>query len=166
MRAHRTGTIINVSSISPRCVGVGSGLYAATKLALEGLSEALALEALQHGIRVAIIEPGFFDTPIIEKSLSQLEVSSDSPYANIQRRAHAIYSAGKSSADDPQDVAEAIEHAISTDEPKLRYVVGGAAFVHGRARMSDEEYVQSFGRSMSDEEFFAEFATRFAPTSP
>jgi NAD(P)-dependent dehydrogenase (short-subunit alcohol dehydrogenase family) len=163
MRARGRGTIVNVSSISTRCIGVGSGLYAATKQALEALSEALALEAGPFGVRVAIIEPGFFETPILDKVLVGLDLASDSPYAAVERRVYGIYAGGRSGAGDPQEVADAIEHAIITDDPKLRYIVGagGMVFARERARMGDEEYVRAFSRAMSDEEFFAEFGARF-----
>ena len=112
MRARRSGTIINVSSVAGILVGPGNGLYAATKHALEALSEALAMEVMQYGIRVAIIEPGFFATPIIDKAVeSATGAAGEGPYANIDRRIAGIYVGGKAQAGDPQVAAEAIEHA-------------------------------------------------------
>jgi hypothetical protein len=74
-----------------------------------------------------------------------------------------IYMGGKAAAQDPQQVADVIEHAITTDQPKLRYLVGVDAdvFMRERPKMTDEEYLQSFGRVQTDEEFFAEFMRRF-----
>lgn len=163
MRERRHGTIVNVSSAAARVTGLGSGVYSATKCALEAIVEALAIEVKQFGIRVAVIEPGFFDTPIIDKATGALPTDASSPYADVERRIGAIYQGGKAAAGDPSDVAEVIERAITTDEPKFRYLVGldAVAFADGRARMTDEEYQQAFGRAMTDDEFFTEFATRF-----
>ena len=77
------------------------------------------------------------------------------------------FAAAKATAADPQRVADAVHHAIVTDTPRLRHLVGVDAevYVGGRARMSDEEWV-ALGGPMTDEEFFAEFAARFpAPGS-
>lgn len=165
MRARGSGTIVQISSVAGHIVGLGNGLYAGTKHALEAMSEALAAEVLQFGIRVAIVEPGFFATPIIDKAVESVAAGAagDGPYANVERRMAGIYMGGKAAAQDPQQVAEAIEHAITTDQPKLRYLVGVDAdvFMRERPKMSDEEYLHSFGRPQSDEEFFAEFMRRF-----
>ena len=164
MRARGSGTIVNISSIAGLVVGAGNGLYAGTKHALEAISEALALEVLQYGIHVAIIEPGFFATPIIDKAVGSVPgAAGEGPYANVERRMAGIYMGGKAAAQDPQLVAEMIEQAIATGAPKLRYRVGVDAevFATQRPQMSDEEYVQAFGRVQTDEEFFAEFVRVF-----
>lgn len=169
MRERASGTIVNISSVAGLLVGGGNGLYCATKHALEAASETLAIEVKQFGIRVAIIEPGFFGTPIIDKAVDATGAhDAEGPYANIERRMNGVYQGGKEVAGDPQEVAAAIEHAVTTDDPKLRYLVGVDAvpFIEGRARMSDEEYVHAFGRVMTDEEYFAEFAARFPMPSP
>ncbi|KAI5860983.1 NAD(P)-binding protein [Durotheca rogersii] len=62
MRARATGTIVNVSSMAGQDGMVGCGLYAASKFALEGLSESLAREVAVFGIGVLIVEPGAFRT--------------------------------------------------------------------------------------------------------
>ncbi len=162
MRDRRSGTIVNVSSVAALITGFGSGLYSGTKRALEGVSEALALEVRKFGIRVAIIEPGFFATPIIDKALAALSSDGASPYADVERRIRDLYAQGMEAAADPQSVAEVIEHAATTDEPKLRYLVGDDApiFVDGRRRMSDEEYIE-MGRERTDEDYWEEFQQRF-----
>ena len=161
MRERRSGTIVNISSVAGHLVGLGAGLYAGTKHALGAISEATQLETRPFGIRVAIIEPGFFNTPILGKATGAITLDPASPYYDAERRISAIYADGAAGGD-PQEVAEAIEHAITTDSPKLRYLVGVTAkpFAEGRARVSDEEYMD-FGREMSDEEFWAEFARLF-----
>ena len=163
MRARGSGTIVNVSSVAGLLCGAGNGLYAGSKHALEAISESLAIEVMQFGIRVAIIEPGLVDTPIIDKATDALGTDDTAPYANVARRMGGIYQGGRTGNPDPDIVAAAIEHPITTGQPKLRYLVGIDAqpFVDGRSRMTDEEYLQSFGRPQSDDEWFAEFTRRF-----
>ena len=167
MRERRSGTIVNVSSVAGRVASMGNGLYAATKHALEAASESLALEVKPFGIRVAIIEPGFFNTPIITKATSTIAFDETSPYVVAERRIHTIYSSATATGGDPRVVAQAIEHAIATDDPKLRYLVGADAqvFADGREKVSDENWLE-FGREMTEDEFWAEFASRFPMPAP
>ena len=164
MRAQGSGTIVNVSSVAGRITGAVQGLYSGSKHALEAISEALAVEVHMHGIRVALIEPGFFSTPILEKGPQGIGENEGGPYTAIQRRMSTLYlGASAQGAGDPIDVAKTIERAIATDKPEFRYPVGldAPVFLEGRARMGDQEYVESFGREQTDEEWFAEFARRF-----
>ena len=78
MRERRSGVIINVSSLASRVPAtVYSGMYAASKQALNALSEALAGEVDPFGIRVVSIEPGFFSTEIVANLLSRDEPLSE-----------------------------------------------------------------------------------------
>ncbi|WBU38098.1 SDR family oxidoreductase [Homoserinibacter sp. YIM 151385] len=78
MRAAGRGHIINLSSIVGLLAFPGWGLYSAAKFAVEGLSEALASEVADFGIRVTVVEPGYFDTAFLtDDSLALTEASSD-----------------------------------------------------------------------------------------
>lgn len=75
MRKRRQGAIINLSSIAAVCANVGSGYYAATKAALEKISEALYQEVSPLGIRVMVVEPGVFRTRFFDDSLKGTTVN-------------------------------------------------------------------------------------------
>lgn len=162
MRAHRSGTIVNISSVAGRVSAAGVGIYCASKFALEAACEAVAQEVYQFGIRVAIVEPSFTRTPILDKVVDSLPLDDSSPYADAERRVTAMFRQGKQTATDPRLVAEVVEHAIATSDPKLRYPVGAGAlaFITGRARITDEEWM-ALGRQMPDEEYWAEFSAKF-----
>jgi NAD(P)-dependent dehydrogenase (short-subunit alcohol dehydrogenase family) len=161
MRDRRTGTIVNISSVAGRVAPMCHGLYSGSKHALEAMSESLALEMRPFGIRVALIEPGLFKTVMVAVAAAA-ELDPASPYADPERRMTAIYANAQQTGGDPQVVAEAIEHAITTSEPRLRYPVGVDApvFIKGRQDDTDEGWLE-FGRRMSDAEFWSEFARRF-----
>jgi NAD(P)-dependent dehydrogenase (short-subunit alcohol dehydrogenase family) len=134
--------------------------YVASKWALEGLSEGLAQELAPFGIRVAIIEPGMTKSAIFAKSVDAPNATGayDAPY----RRMFQFYAAGLADATDPFEVAEVIRHAITTEEPKLRYAVswGGPEMIDGRAAMSDEDWVQ-LGAAADDAEYYDRFERHF-----
>jgi NAD(P)-dependent dehydrogenase (short-subunit alcohol dehydrogenase family) len=67
MRARKSGCIINVTLVAGRISASPLGPYAASKFALEGLSEALAQEAKLFNIRVAIVQPGIIDTAMARR---------------------------------------------------------------------------------------------------
>ena len=69
MRAHRTGVVVNLSSLAGRVATPFMSSYNASKFALEGLSESLRYELSLHGIRVKLVEPAHFKTGFIERSL-------------------------------------------------------------------------------------------------
>ncbi|KIX00377.1 uncharacterized protein Z518_10516 [Rhinocladiella mackenziei CBS 650.93] len=62
MRKRRSGVIMNVSSTQGICPGVACGIYAASKAALEAISESCSVEVAQFGIRILIVEPGAYRT--------------------------------------------------------------------------------------------------------
>jgi len=159
MRARRSGCIVNVSSLTGRVPSSGAPAYCASKAALESASECLAAEVSAFAVRVALIEPGLVLTPIFSKRRLP---SADSPYAELYRRSLALFPKLIERGSTAEDTAEAVAHAIHTDKPRLRYLVGRDAetIVDHRSRMTDEEFV-AMGRCASDEEFFASFERHF-----
>ena len=164
MRARRKGVIVNISSVAGRLAGPAMGVYPASKYALEAASEALAREVYAHGVRVAIVEPGFVVTPILDKAIDSMPLDAASPYADVERRVNMMFTNAKQIGSDPQAIAEVIEEAIASNASKLRYPAGADASVvmSARARMSDEDWI-ALGRTMTDEEYFGEMAKLFTP---
>ncbi|WP_181233201.1 SDR family oxidoreductase [Enhygromyxa salina] len=150
MRERRSGTIINVSSVTGVVANAGSGAYAASKHAIEAMSESLALEVISLGIRVIILEPGFIATPIFPKAQGGEPPSG--PYAKHIRRGRLIYSDPAKRAMPAVTVAEVVAGALTDPEPKLRYYAGSAKpLMHGRRRTSDEEWL-SLGQVADDDD--------------
>ena len=161
MRAAGSGTIVNVSSVSARIVSAFSGPYAATKCALEAITQAVAVEGAAHGIRCVAIEPGFTQTPMLEKALSSLP-SAEGPYSTVAGFIRALYKDGTETGGNPIDVARTIEAAIESEETVIQHPVGAAAewVINGRAAASDQDWVDLWTRT-TEEEFGSRFQELF-----
>ena len=160
MRERRQGAIVNITSLAGRVAAIGQSPYVASKFAFEGVSEGLAQELAPFGIRVVIIEPGVTKSAIFAKSIDAPNSTGayDAPY----RRMFQFYARGIAEATDPIEVARVIHHAITTDQPQLRYAMswGGESFIEGRRRMSDTDWV-ALGAIEDDAEYYARFKDYF-----
>ena len=130
MRRQRSGRIVNLSSIGGRVANPGLSAYVASKFAVEGFSESLALEADLFGVRVVLIEPGTFKTEIFESNKEMAAASRDpaSPYFAVtqalEKKVDALVARHGA---DPQQVADVILKALTVPKPRLRYLVGSDA---------------------------------------
>lgn len=130
MRAQRSGIIINVSSIASRLPANPYGcMYAASKHALNALSEALAGEMAPFGIRVVSIEPGFFKTSI-SANHSKVNEPISEVYAADQQWLWSFVETGVNNGADPAVVAEAIVAAASDPTTPLHRPVGEDAAMY------------------------------------
>ncbi len=91
MRERRSGTIVNVTSLTGRMVMGGHAAYSMSKVAAEALTENLAIEMVPFGVRVAAVEPGLVRTPLVRKAPPPAEPGS--PYAPLGERAGLFYPA-------------------------------------------------------------------------
>ena len=119
------GRISTIGSIS----GVGSGMffsqYSMSKHAVEAFTDTLAIEMDRFGVDVSIIEPGNYDSKIVETAWQRMQekgyIDEDSPYA-ADLKEFMEWPADRSMYKEPDDVADAALHAMSSDEPKRRYM--------------------------------------------
>lgn len=140
MRTRGHGAIVNVSSILGRVAVVNQAAYCASKFAIEAFSESLALEVAPMGIRVIIIEPGVIATPIFEKT--PVHYDKISPYRQAMRQGGRFYRASIPRATPPEEVAEIMRQALTSERPQLRWLHGyGASLVEKRPNIPDEEYI-------------------------
>lgn len=131
MRARRRGRIINVASVGGRVGSAGVAAYSASKFAVEGISEVLSFELASFGIKVVIIEPGFFPTPMAGPGKRRLTPQAADPASPYHERCAAIDGFMQHAVDhggpDPRAVARTIARAATEPRPRLRYPVGADA---------------------------------------
>ncbi|MFD9659676.1 oxidoreductase [Streptomyces mirabilis] len=130
MRAQRSGTIVNITSMGGKIYTPLGGWYHGTKFALEALSDCLRLEAKPFGIDVVVIEPGGIATEWGAIAADQLEKSSTA--GAYTKQADAVASSLRSEANakrnsPPQVIADAIGKAVTARRPKTRYATGFGA---------------------------------------
>lgn len=145
MRERGSGVIVNVTSLAGLVAAPLEGFYSASKHALEAMSEALHYEVGHFGIRVAIVEPGLFDTSFRgNRAAFGLE---GEPYDELDRlweQAEARLQGDAGEISGPEVVAQTIADAVEGKDQKLRWLVG-----------DDADLVMSVRRQMNDEEFEA-----------
>lgn len=130
MRERRAGLIVNVSSIASRLPALPYNvMYAASKQALNALSEALAGEMSPHGIRVVSIEPGFFETEITANTPSRDEHPGE-VYADDVQWFQSFADARVGAGADPARVADAIVAAVADPDTPLHTTVGDDAAMY------------------------------------
>ena len=128
MRRQRSGHVVNISSLGGYQGYMGWGVYGSTKFAVEGISEAMHQELTPLGIKVTVVEPGFFRTDFLdEQSLikTALELSDYDETVGQMR----IFAAAANHAQpgDPQKFAIAILALANAAQPPLRLPLGSDA---------------------------------------
>jgi NAD(P)-dependent dehydrogenase (short-subunit alcohol dehydrogenase family) len=131
IRKGNSGRIVNVGSISGKVTTPFMAPYCASKHALEAISDAMRMELRPWNIWCSLVEPGQIQTPIWDKALQ----SSTEMRDKLPQEAGELYDAGLSAIQNAieagskinvpaEKVAVVVEHALLSQRPKTRYVVG------------------------------------------
>lgn len=126
LRAQHAGTIVNISSVGGFASSPGWGVYASTKFAVEGLTEALHTELAPLGVHAMIVEPGYFRTDFLDSSSLHVQEQRIADYDDGpagQMRA----TAGERNHDQPGDpvkAAKAIIDVVESGQPPVRLLLG------------------------------------------
>lgn len=153
MRVARRGRIINVSSTSGRVSVPCLSIYAATKHAVEGFSDALRFELAPLGIGVFVVAPGTFRTPIFFENLRRGALVGDAgPYAELTRRIESLAIAGARRAPPPDEVGRTIRRIVGDASPPFRTIVGrdGLAMTALRGVIPDRLFAFALGRALAN----------------
>jgi NAD(P)-dependent dehydrogenase (short-subunit alcohol dehydrogenase family) len=155
MRKQGSGRIINISSGAGRIGYPGGSAYVSSKFALEGLSESMAFEVEQFGIKTVLVEPGFIRTNFAENIVTAKKAQDpNSPYSQtmMQMKSSSHRRRMIENAPDADLVASVIVEAATAKEPDLRYLAGKDVqqMVAAKKSMSDEEFQNMIRQSVRD----------------
>ena len=130
MRAARQGRIVIVSSVGGLLGSMALSSYCASKHALEGFGEALALEVYALGIHVSLVEPAIVQTEIWRgnRHVAAAALDPGGPYRKwFLAEEQLADRLAATAATTTLDVANAVHRALAADRPRLRYLVGRRA---------------------------------------
>ena len=138
LRAQRSGHIINITSIAGRAPNAGSGVYAATKAALEGLSQSLSQEVGPLGIKVTAVAPGAFRTDFLsDHSIRKTNSRSDDYATSAGKVIEYLGTMDGKQIGDPVRGALSILAAVDSDTPPLHLLLGSDALRRAREKLDD-----------------------------
>lgn len=125
MRQRRSGYIINTTSIGGFAASPGFGFYAASKFAMEGLSEAVALDTAVFGIKVTILEPGSTRTDFAGGSMTRTaRVIEEYQQSAVQSTLDRMNARHGAQPGDPHRLAKILLKFSRMEEPPLRFTTG------------------------------------------
>lgn len=124
LRDQGSGHILQISSIGALGGFPSTGLYSASKFALEGMSEALAHEAAQWGVKVTIVQPGGYWTDLYASSRA---TTPNSVYEPLRAELEKHWAEGSIDSE-PRLAAEAVMTLVNSAEPPLRLLLGSMVY--------------------------------------
>ncbi|WP_433126144.1 SDR family oxidoreductase [Micromonospora sp. CA-240977] len=124
LRAQRSGHIVQVSSIAALGGFPSTGMYSASKFALEGMSEALAMEAAAFDVKLGIVQPGGYWTDLYTSLSATTPMEA---YAPLRAELERQWAEGSIDSE-PRLAAEALLRLVDSDDPPLRLLLGSMVY--------------------------------------
>jgi NAD(P)-dependent dehydrogenase (short-subunit alcohol dehydrogenase family) len=124
LRAQGSGHLVQISSIGALGGFPSTGLYSASKFALEGMSEALAAEAAAFGVKVTIVQPGGYWTDLYTSSTA---TAPNSAYDSLREELAKQWAEGSVDSE-PRLAAEAVMTLVASEDPPLRLLLGSMVY--------------------------------------
>jgi NAD(P)-dependent dehydrogenase (short-subunit alcohol dehydrogenase family) len=124
LRRQGGGHVVNISSLAGIIGLPFSGLYSASKFALEGVSESLRMECRAFGIRVVLVEPGDFRTQITVRRRTAQAAETNEAYREAFSGCKKKQDQDEANAQSPEAVARLVARILNDPNPRTRYAVG------------------------------------------
>lgn len=135
LREQRSGHVINVTSIAGRAPMAASGMYAAAKAAVEGMSQSLAQEVAPFGIRVTAVAPGGFRTDFLTPHSIRRSGAADVYAESVGKSLAYLDDMAGRQLGDPMRAAQALLEIVDAPEPPLHLLLGSDALRRGREKL-------------------------------
>ncbi len=149
MRVQGKGRIVNISSLSGLIALPFSGLYHASKFALEGLSDSLRMELAPFGIQVSLVEPGPVETKFFEVARDQSMPYLEGPYKEASLKTQAQMDSFTREAWEPERVAPFILKALADENPRDRYqAFSGGSFLANALKFTPKTITDGIFRNL------------------
>ena len=136
MRKARSGFIVNIGSVGGLVARQGSGIYGATKFAVEGISEGLYHEVSPLGIKVMVVEPGPFRTEFSGRSLVEAKQVLDDYDGTAGAWRRELTGKHGTQQGSPDKAAKVIIQAVESEKPPLHLVLGGPAIERAEEKLN------------------------------
>ncbi|MEW4947993.1 oxidoreductase [Pseudomonas asiatica] len=167
MRRQRSGHVINISSLGGYQAYMGWGVYGSTKFAVEGISEAMHQELAPLGIKVTVVEPGFFRTDFLDdQSLVKTALELPDYAATVGVMRHHAEAANHAQPGNPAKLAEALLALANATNPPLRLALGSDAVARIEAKNSAVEQELAQWRDLSLSTDFAALSKEAVDLAP
>ncbi len=124
------GRVVNIGSLAGIIAMPGASSYAASKFAVQAITDSLRLELEPFGILVTVVDPGAIESALWEKGKAQKKAILDAAPQELKELYAPLIELGKRLGENPRGilpasrVAEDVVHALTSKKPKARYLVG------------------------------------------
>lgn len=135
LRKQRSGHIINISSIAGITANTGWAIYAGAKYAMIGISEVLAADVKELGIKVTVVAPGAFRTSFLTAGSLSITDNQIDDYTEVRAIHNKYLKMDGKQAGDPEKAATAIINTVYEENPPLYLLLGGDAYNRALAKL-------------------------------
>ncbi|MET3501005.1 NAD(P)-dependent dehydrogenase (short-subunit alcohol dehydrogenase family) [Mucilaginibacter rubeus] len=135
LRKQRSGHIINISSIAGITANTGWAIYAGAKYAVIGISEVLAADVKELGIKVTVVAPGAFRTSFLTAGSLSITGNQIDDYTEVRAIHNKYLKMDGKQAGDPEKAATAIINTVYEENPPLYLLLGGDAYNRALAKL-------------------------------
>ncbi|GAB2728752.1 SDR family NAD(P)-dependent oxidoreductase [Kitasatospora kifunensis] len=167
LRAQRSGHIVNIGSVGGFSQGAGSGIYGASKFAVEGITEALHAELAGLGIAVTVVEPGQFRTDFLDPaSLRQAARTIDDYADSAGARRTQFAEVSGHQLGDPAKAGRAVVALTRAEHPPLRLPLGQDSLARIEAKLAQVAQEISDWRELASSTGHEQAPSEQAPSAP
>ena len=135
LRRQRSGHIINIASIAGFAAASGWSVYGSTKFAMVGLTEVLADDVRNLGIKVTVVAPGAFRTSFLTDESMVISQNQIDDYADVHASHERYFAMNGNQAGDPEKAAAALITLAESKNPPVRLFLGGDAYTRAIAKI-------------------------------